>query len=141
MTIPEPNSGCLLWLGAPTGQLGHGQIKIGGKNRMASHVALELAGRPLPSGMFACHSCDNPACVNADHLFFGTQYDNVCDAIKKGRHDISGLRLGSATTADRQINAIGSESFSTATAVSDLIARQTGLPLGTVYGDGRVWLY
>jgi len=52
--IPEPNSGCWLWLDAPTGQLGHGQMKINGKARMASHIALELAGRPLPAGMFAC---------------------------------------------------------------------------------------
>lgn len=93
-TVPEPNSGCLLWLGCPTGQLGHPQMKINGRNRMASHVALELAGRSLPEGMFACHHCDNPSCVNVDHLFVGTQHDNVADALSKGRQNISGLRLG-----------------------------------------------
>ena len=60
---------------------------------MASHVALELADRPVPAGMFACHSCDTPACVEERHLFHGTQLDNVHDALAKGRHNMSGLGL------------------------------------------------
>ena len=42
-------------------------------------------GRDIPDGHFACHRCDNPACVRPDHLFVGTQIDNMQDACKKGR--------------------------------------------------------
>lgn len=91
-TIPEPNSGCLLWLGNVSSPSGYARMTINGKPRVASHIALELAGRPLPQGMYACHHCDNPGCVNVDHLFFGTQKDNIADAIKKGRLNFGNLR-------------------------------------------------
>jgi HNH endonuclease len=92
-TIPEPNSGCLLWLGA-VDQHGYGQLRIDGRARPATHIALELAGRPVPAGLRACHHCDNPLCANAQHLFVGSQRDNVADMVSKARADFSGLQLG-----------------------------------------------
>jgi ribosomal protein S27E len=92
-TIPEPNSGCLLWIGS-TDSNGYGQLRVGQKLRRATHVALELAGKPLAPGTRALHSCDNSYCVEENHLFHGTQKDNVDDMIRKGRHNHSGLELG-----------------------------------------------
>lgn len=90
-SIPEPNSGCVLWFGS-IDRFGYGQTSINGKVRRATHLALELDGRPVPAGMCACHRCDNPGCINADHLFIGSQSDNLADMRAKNRHNFSGLR-------------------------------------------------
>ena len=82
--MPEPNSGCWLWLGSWDPRK-YGQLRVGKKLRAASHVSLELAGTPVPMGMFACHRCDTPPCVNPAHLFIGTQRDNIADSLRKGR--------------------------------------------------------
>lgn len=84
----EPNSGCWLWDGS-CDRKGYGQIRVAssgcGALRYASHISLEIAGRPLTPGMQACHRCDNPYCVNPEHLFPGTQLDNIHDCMAKGR--------------------------------------------------------
>lgn len=92
-TIPEPMSGCLLWTGEVNDK-GYGRFLIGGKRIPSTHVALALAGRPVPNGMLACHHCDNPGCVNEAHLFVGTHTDNKRDMMGKNRHDHSGLLTG-----------------------------------------------
>jgi hypothetical protein len=82
---PEPNSGCWLWAGAVNGD-GYGLMMIDKGRRPATHVSLELDGRPKPfPGAMALHSCDNPPCVNPDHLRWGTAWDNAQDAVKRGR--------------------------------------------------------
>ncbi|HEY2132220.1 MAG TPA: hypothetical protein VGH36_04485 [Acetobacteraceae bacterium] len=81
---PEPNSGCFLWSGAMNGK-GRPIMNIGGRRTLASHVAMELDGHPLPPGMSALHKCDVPACVNPAHIFFGKQLENVRDCRAKGR--------------------------------------------------------
>lgn len=91
---PEPNSGCWLWLGSCDTR-DYGQLRINGAIRYASHVSLELSGRPRAStGHVARHKCDNPNCVNPDHLEWGTQKQNVGDAIDRDRMDVTGLELG-----------------------------------------------
>lgn len=92
-TIPEPNSGCLLWLGA-TRPHGYGKILDGNKIANATHVAMKLAGIHVPPGADVLHRCDNVYCVNVDHLFIGDAKANVADMMAKGRQNFSGLALG-----------------------------------------------
>jgi hypothetical protein len=83
--------GCWLWTGAFSGD--YGQFVYKGTSRRATHVALLLDERPIPfDGAFARHKCDNRACVNPAHLEWGTQQQNVQDAIARGRFSFASLR-------------------------------------------------
>lgn len=67
-----------------------------GSKRIPAHrLAWELAHGPIPDGLNVCHKCDNPRCARVDHLFLGTQKQNVHDAMQKGRHISVRRRLAS----------------------------------------------
>lgn len=77
---------CWPWLGAVMRRDQRGTLGFGRKTWMAPALALVLADRPqLHQKPFACHSCDNPNCVNPSHLWWGTHQDNMTDAKNKGR--------------------------------------------------------
>jgi hypothetical protein len=86
MLIPEPNSGCWLFDGATTGG-GYGRHS---KRKYAHRIAYEKWVGPIPDGMLVCHKCDVKLCCNPDHLFLGTDEDNIMDCIKKGRWKVPG---------------------------------------------------
>lgn len=83
--ISEPNSGCWLWLGG-VGEKGHGRFNVGNSLQVQAHrFSWELHNGPVPDGLWVLHQCDNPPCVNPEHLFLGTCLDNHRDMIAKGR--------------------------------------------------------
>lgn len=95
--IPEPNSGCWLWEGNnrsnDSGSMTYGRFSFTDENgrevrKTASRVSYEIYVGPIPEGMFVCHKCDTPLCVNPSHLFIGTRQDNIDDMERKGRNKV-----------------------------------------------------
>ena len=82
--IPEPMSGCFLWLGGMNSVM-YGMFRVGEKLMLAHRISWTLKNGDIPPKMVICHKCDNPSCVNPDHLFVGTMKDNSQDMKRKGR--------------------------------------------------------
>jgi len=92
--LARRENGCIEWTGA-VGSHGYGVIAFSKptRHRVLTHrLAYSLEYGEITGGLFVCHKCDNKKCCNPEHLFLGTQRDNVMDAVKKGRNYKGGAK-------------------------------------------------
>jgi hypothetical protein len=81
----EEATGCWLWMASTKN--GYGQLYAQGKSSQYAHrVSWKEHKGQIPKGLQVLHKCDVRRCINPEHLFLGTQADNIHDMVKKGRH-------------------------------------------------------
>jgi hypothetical protein len=103
-----PESGCWIWM-STVEKSGYGRVCSGKKPFYAHRVSYEQKHGPIPSGMMALHHCDVRCCVNPDHIFVGTQQDNMTDKVLKNRQ-AKGMNHGNAKLTEDQVREIKSSS-------------------------------
>ena len=102
--MPEPNSGCWLWIAGMQGAYGWFWNR---SPELAHRVAWTFHRGDIPEGSHVLHRCDTPLCVNPDHLFLGTQVDNNRDREAKGRgRPLRGEKHGMAKLTEAQVREI-----------------------------------
>jgi hypothetical protein len=90
--VSQEHGPCWLWLGFKLMQRGgYGQFNDWPRVSFAHRVSWELTYGKVPDGLSVLHRCDNPPCVRPEHLWIGTQADNVADMVRKGR-SLTGIR-------------------------------------------------
>ena len=111
---------CWVWTASVSGN-GYGCFKWGDKQGRAHRYSAELHGMDI-TDKIVCHKCDNRLCIRPDHLFVGTQQDNIDDMMSKDRWDGGGKYLRKLT--DDQVREIRS-------------SNQTAYRLGKIYGVNK----
>lgn len=85
LNVDRKDTGCWHWKKKDVGRMGYGVISIGGKNIPAHRFSYEFYKGKLSNDLFVLHTCDNPICVNPDHLYVGNHQDNMNDMNSRGR--------------------------------------------------------
>ena len=86
--VVDAINGCWVWQRNCTTR-GYGRMSVLGQRSCAHRFSLQVATGQSGDGLYACHRCDNPPCVNPQHLFWGSQKENLADMVAKGRHNFS----------------------------------------------------
>lgn len=116
---------------------GYGIIRIDGKNRATHRVSYELFKGKIPKGKgyhgtCVLHSCDNPGCINPEHLRLGTNRENILDMIQKGRNVVlRGKLCHKAKLTEKQVLEIR-EKFIPYVYTTIMLAKEYGVDPSTI---------
>jgi hypothetical protein len=76
---------CWIWIGTPNRD-GYGRMSVNKKQYLAHRLSYQIHKGEISNDLCVCHTCDNPSCVNPEHLWIGTHQNNVTDKVNKNRH-------------------------------------------------------
>jgi hypothetical protein len=129
--MPEPNTGCWFWTGSISTR-GYGKCYYNGHHDLAHRVSWQIHRGSIGDGLFVCHTCDEPSCVNPDHLFLGAPKDNTQDMMAKGRNsgrfkDKKGSQHPLAKLTEEAVRAARSSDLS-----NGALARKYGVHVATL---------
>lgn len=137
------SDGCWEWTGAKSNA--YGRLMWNFNDGRGAHI--ELAHRvswlihfgPIPNGLYVCHHCDNPPCIRPDHLFLGTNAENLDDMAKKGR-STQGVRNSWAKLTDQSVIAMR-ERYATSRTTIAKLAKDYGVTqsVATKAIRGETW--
>ena len=136
-SMPEPNSGCVLWLGSTFANTGYGRMSWRGKARLVHRLSWEAHRGPIPNGLCVCHKCDVQECLNPEHLFIGTHAENMADRDAKGR----GYKAIGELSTSAKITADDVRKIRTDRRPAKIMASELGIARDTVYHirSGITW--
>lgn len=145
--IDDP-SGCLVYSGARD-RYGYGTIGIGQDKRLAHRTAWEQVNGPIPDGLYVLHRCDNRPCCRIEHLYLGTQKDNMRDRIERGNANLptgaqhwtrKGERRGKVKLRLEDVQAIR-HAYASENTTQDKLARAYGVSRSQIHNvvTGKQW--
>lgn len=129
---------CLEWTGCKD-RKGYGRVHFEGSGWVTHRLAWFITNGLIPDGMLVCHHCDNPSCCNPEHLFLGTNTDNMRDCSVKGRTH----RGDRHTNAKLTFEKVKDIRLNAKTMLLKDLAHKHGVHISTVCDviKGRSWLY
>jgi len=140
---PDPETGCWFWTGAKTSS-GYGTIGFNSEKHYTHRLMHKIHNGFLSDDEpFVCHTCDNPSCINPDHLWSGDHRDNMKDAAEKGRMSggaVTGESHGEAKLTEADVIELR-ERYATEAVSQATLGEDYGITQGQVGGivRGEKW--
>jgi hypothetical protein len=131
----NPN-GCWEWTGGKI-RNGYGSFTLNCKSIVSHRFSYELYNGSIPTGLHVLHKCDNRICVNPNHLFLGTNQDNMSDKVAKGRQ-AKGSTIGKAKLTEEQVLDIKTHKIT-----CKEYAKKYGITMSTIYDiwNRKTWTH